>query len=81
MKLQKRIPAIRTNAEGKKREELMQCRGEGLDEQWLLLGEDGPEVEDELVVFNARDHRNPCWRAAKPLLELCSGISGAGEAD
>lgn len=56
MKLQKRIPAIRTNAEGKKREESMQCRGEGLDEQRLLLGKDGPEVEDQLVVFHARDH-------------------------
>src|ERR1700674_285222 len=59
----------------------MQGGSECLDEQRLLLGEDGAEVENEAVVFDAGDHGNTGGGAAQTLLKFSRRITGAGDAD
>src|ERR1700683_709849 len=47
---------------------------------WFLFGEDGAEIEDEPIVFDAGDYADACG-AAEALLELRGGVACAGDAD
>ena len=60
---------------------LMQNRGQRLEEQRLLFGEHGSKVEDEAVVFDTGDDGDAGRGAAKPLLEFCRGVPGAGDSN
>src|SRR5713101_5684947 len=51
------------------------------DERRFLLGEDGPQIEDEAVFLHASDDRDACRSATEALLELGCGIPGAGDAN
>ena len=44
--------------------------GYGLHQGEFLFGEDGAEVEDQAVVFDAGDDADACWGAAETLLEF-----------
>src|SRR6266851_2529599 len=54
---------------------LMQHSSESLNQQRLLFGEDGAEVEDKPVVFDAGDDGDACRSAAQALFEFCRGVA------
>src|SRR6267154_2994828 len=58
---------------------LMKCPSEGLDQRRFLLREDGPQVEDEAIIFNAGDHRYAGGSAAQPLFEFRRRVARAGD--
>ena len=49
------------------------------DERRFLLGEDGPQIEDKVVLLHASDDRDTCGSAAEALLQLRRRIPGAGD--
>jgi hypothetical protein len=54
--------------------------GECFNELRFLFGEDGAQVKDEVVVFDACDYAD-CGGTAQALLELGGGVAGASDAD
>jgi hypothetical protein len=54
---------------------------EGSDKLGLLFREDGAEVEDQAVVFDAGDYADARGGVAEALFELSGGVAGAGDAD
>ena len=54
---------------------------DGLDECGFLGGENGAEVEDERVGFDASDHADAGGGAAEPLLKLRGGVAIARDVD
>src|SRR5438046_8683016 len=58
---------------------LMKCPSEGLDQRRFLFREDGPQVEDEAIIFHAGDHRYAGRSAAQPLFEFRRRVARAGD--
>src|SRR6266849_4276790 len=58
-----------------------QCGSESGEEIAFLLGEDGAQVEQDAVFFNAGDYGNSVSRAAQALFQACGGIFFAGNTD
>src|SRR5437764_15189668 len=60
---------------------LMERGSQSLDEQRFLLRENCAQIEKQAVFFYARNHGNPCRRAAQALLQLRRRVARAGDAN
>ena len=59
--------------------DLAEGGGDGLNQNRLLVWEDGAEIEDEVVGFDAGDDADSGGGAAEALFELRGGVSGASD--
>jgi len=59
----------------------VQNGGQGLNQQRLLFGKNGAEIEDEAVVFDPGDDGGPGGKRAETLFEFRRGVARTGDSN